>query len=73
MTLTLEIAPDDALELLVALDTGMTTLACRALEHGMTPREIDHALIYFRRLRAELLRKRSEALSAAIERAKGKS
>lgn len=70
--LALEIGADDMLNLVAACDTALTALGCNALDHGMSYGEINHAQIQFRRLRAELLRKRGDALTAAINRAKGK-
>lgn len=66
---------DDALQAMVAIDTAMLCLSieefCGALR--VTPREIDHAMIILRRMRADLLRGRAEFISQQLGNQKGKS
>jgi hypothetical protein len=71
--LHIEILGDAALALIAACDTALTVLGCPALETGMPRGEISHAQIQLRHLRAELFRKRGEALTAAITKARGRS
>lgn len=64
---------DDALQAMVAIDTAMTCLSieefCGAIR--ITQREIDHALIILRGIRADLLRGRAEFISKQLSKQRG--
>jgi hypothetical protein len=64
--ITLTFGADEALRLMVALDTALTVLQVPELTKGMSEAEIQQAVIRFRAMWSELLRKRADVLSAII-------
>jgi hypothetical protein len=65
-SITLTFGADEALHLMVALDTALTILGVPELTKGLSDGEINDAQIRFRSIRSELLRKRADVLSAII-------
>lgn len=64
--ITLTFSGDEALRLMVALDTALTILQVPELTKAISDGEIQDAAIRFRSMWSELLRKRADVLSAII-------
>ena len=63
---------DDALALMLAIDTALTALAMRSVVDTIHVKEIEHAEIMLRAHRLDLLQARARAIEAAITRSKSK-
>jgi hypothetical protein len=70
MSVQLNLGGDDALHLMVAIDTALTALAMRTLLDPIHAKEIEHAESMLRCHRLDLLQARARAIEAAINRSR---